>query len=146
MAVSTNDLMDFECSESFVISFTAELECTFELAEKDPRTVGYGSNKFTKEFDFARGANTAGDYKEYVQYTVTQADGREVVTVNQSPAGVHYLGTFLNVPSHTAGVRQLQRHGYQVSITIDEPDPGAGVSGFTGTALSVDVTIGYDPK
>lgn len=121
----------FECSASFVINFSGELECTFRLDNYDPADAVHGTNTNTVSFIFTRGTNTAGYYADHVSWEV---DG---VGASGPSGGVSYSGAFNDAPSFSAGPRINQAHSYEYTVTV--PDDYAG-------DFSVTVTIGFVPQ
>lgn len=125
--------MAFECHDSFIINFTANLLCTFVVDDGgDSVDVAYGRTDFSLDYVFTRGSATNGTFEDIVTYAVDNAAGTTAV-----PTGVTFSGAFGTAPAFNQAARAAQNGTYSGYIEIDEDT-------FTGTSLSITIQLGLD--
>lgn len=125
--------MAIECSDTFGISFTAEIEdCDLDFDERDTYNLGAGNNEFSKGFTFVRKDADSGSYLVSLSYSQTTIGG--VTTTGTTPP----TGVTINraeaspaAPSFNAGRNANQAGTVYMDIDVDrDAFSGAGLASF----------------
>ena len=134
------DFLADECSDSFLINFTPNPLCTFDLGDdvSSDYSVGYDTSQQRVEFIFTKGKETSGSYRAFQSFVVDSG-----TATDSAPDGVTYTESFSDTPDFTKSVSEMQTVQYTWTINIERPDPDDGTGGFQGTSLSVDVSVGF---
>ena len=130
------NVSEFECSASFLINFTGDVDCTLVLDDTDSITAADGEVGIRKSFTFTRGTNASGRFDYHVSSVYTDAAGTQH-TVNGAPPGVVISSQgFTQPPNFSVGPNANQGSTWVGSVDA---------SNFQGQRFGITITVGFKP-
>ena len=129
---------EFECSASFLVNFTGDVDCTLSLNDSDSITASSeGEVGIRKAFTFTRGTNTSGRFDYHIASVYTDAAGTQHTVANGAPPGVSVTSQgFTQAPNFSAGVNSNQGSTWVGAVDA---------SGFKGQSFGMTITVGFKP-